>query len=154
MMSSQGVPISVRRAGRDPQLQLVVLAAVLTGFAFWAVQPPGYAQAIAESRWRLLGVLVVYPVVEEWLFRGLLQGALLERPSFRRCLWGVSGANITTSVAFVILHVLQHPLSWAVAVAAPSLVLGHFRERYGGILLPVGLHTLFNGIYVLAGLHW
>lgn len=140
------------RPWRDAHLYLVLAGTALTGLALWLWLPSGFARHIAADPWHLLGFLLLYPVVEEWLFRGILQGELLRRDSFRRRHLGITRANGLTTVAFTLLHLIHQPFPWALSVAVPSLVLGHFRERYGNLRLPIALHVLFNAAYLLAGL--
>jgi uncharacterized protein len=140
------------RPWTDAQLYLLLAATVATGVALWWYLPPGYAWPIASEPWRLFALLLLYPVVEEWLFRGLLQGELLSRRWGAVRHLGFSRANLLTSTAFALVHLVNQPWTWVLAVFAPSLALGHFRERYGGIRMPVLLHIAFNLTYVLAGL--
>ncbi|WP_372972140.1 JDVT-CTERM system glutamic-type intramembrane protease MrtJ [Marinobacter sp.] len=114
--------------------------------------PGGFAAGYVGDWMALAGLLLVYPVVEEVLFRGVIQGELLRRPFFACSLAGISAANVTTSGLFVLLHLFHQPLGWALAVAIPSLVLGYFRERYQGVWMPIFLHVLFNGTYLVAGI--
>jgi uncharacterized protein len=140
----------IRRLPRDPHLHVVLAGTLATGLGLWFLLPPGYSQPVASEPWRLLGFLLLYPVIEEWLFRGLLQGELLRRPWGPSRYLGISIANLLTTVAFVLLHFVHQPPGWALAVAVPSLVLGHFRERYSSLWPPVMLHVLFNAVH-LAG---
>jgi membrane protease YdiL (CAAX protease family) len=65
---------------------------------------------------------------------------------------GISGANLATSVAFALAHLWQHPALLFPGYFAVSLVLGYFRERYGGILVPVLLHSYYNlGLLAFGG---
>lgn len=137
---------------RDPQFQLVIAATLASGLLLWWWMPAGYARPIAADPWRLAGFLLLYPLLEEWLFRGLLQGELLKLPWGRHRRLGISGANLATSAVFVALHLLNHPPAWALAVMVPSLALGHLRERHQHLLPALLLHPLFNLTYLLAGL--
>ncbi len=148
-MSRQNAPVSL---WRDPHLYLVLAGTALVGLGLWMLLAPGYARPIVTDPWRLLAVLLLYPVVEEWLFRGVLQGELLRRPGLRRKHLGMSRANLVTSLLFAATHLVYQPPLWALAVVVPSLVFGHFRERYGNLRLPIALHVLFNAVYLLAGL--
>lgn len=132
----------------DPQF----LAAILGGCLFWlalaSIQP-----AWTEPDWPLrvpfafvLAVLI-YPVLEEIVFRGLIQGTLLKRSFGRRRLVGLTTANVVTSIAFVALHLINHQWYWALAVIAPSLLFGHFRERYDHLLPAIVLHMFYNAGY-------
>jgi membrane protease YdiL (CAAX protease family) len=138
--------------GRDPQLYAVIAASIATGLVLWWWLPAGYARPIAADPWRLAGFLLFYPLLEEWLFRGLLQGELLQHGWGRRRWLGISSANALTTLAFVLLHLVNHPPGWALAVAAPSLALGHLRERHHSLLPALLLHPLFNLTYLVAGL--
>ena len=148
-MSRQNAPACL---WRDPHLHLVLVGTALVGVGLWMLPAPGYAWPIVTDPWRLLAILLLYPVVEEWVFRGLLQGELLRRRVLRRRHLGITPANLLTSLSFAALHLVHQPPLWALAVVVPSLVFGHFRERYGTLRLPIALHVLFNGVYLLAGL--
>ena len=137
---------------RDWQFQLVIAGTLLTGIAFWLWLPAGYAQPVASEPWRLLSFLLLYPLVEEWVFRGVLQGELLKRDWGKQRGVGISNANLVTSIIFMLLHLINHPPAWALAVLVPSLVLGHFRERHDSLLPPMLMHPLFNLTYLLAGI--
>jgi membrane protease YdiL (CAAX protease family) len=91
----------------------------------------------------LVSFMVLQPVAEEFVFRGALQGSLLDRGLARR-FGPVSVANLGTTVAFVALHLMAQPPAWALAVAAPSLVFGHLRERFGSVLPAMALHSIYN----------
>ena len=83
-------------------------------------------------------------VLEEVIFRGGIQGGLLRKENFRLKLLGLSRANWLTSSLFALAHVWQHPMVLVPGYFVVSLVLGYFRERYKGILVPVGLHVWYN----------
>lgn len=138
----------------DTRLHGVLLGTLCTAMALWWWLPAGFAADIVRDPWRLLAFLLVYPVLEEWLFRGLLQGELMRFPWGGRSRLGVTAANGFTTAAFVLLHLVHHPVLWALSVAVPSLVLGYFRERYGRLWLPMTLHIIFNLAWLLAGLPW
>lgn len=87
--------------------------------------------------------VLAYPIVEELLFRGVIQPAIAARLA-RRALPGVSAANFHTSLAFAALHLLRHPPAQALATFFPSLVFGHFRERYANVIPGMLLHVWYN----------
>lgn len=91
----------------------------------------------------------VWPALEETVFRGLIQGWLLEQPWGWKGLGGISVANGITSLLFAALHLVAHPLLWAAAVSIPSLIFGYFRERHGRLASPIALHCLYNAGYFL-----
>ena len=126
---------------RDPHFVLAALAAV----PVWIVlgQLVGERMQVNFATTALLSLAVLQPAVEEFAFRGALQGSLLERGWARR-IGPVSTANLGTTVAFVALHFMAQPPAWAIAVAAPSLVFGHLRERFGSVLPAIALHSIYN----------
>lgn len=136
---------------RDPLLYGLLVASLLTGVLLHYGLPAGYSQPWRQGLWPPLALLLLYPLVEEVLFRGLLQGELLRYGWARRRWSGVSLANGLTSIAFVLLHLVNQPVGWALAVLLPSLVLGFFRERYASVWPAIGLHGMFNAVWLLAG---
>lgn len=126
-------------------------AAILAAPVFWlalylAVRPPMDLDWPLHFPWVFLLPVLLIPVVEEYVFRGLIQGWLLKRLPGRR-VGPVSLANILTSVAFCIPHFFRTDPVWAASVFFPSLVFGHFRERHGGLATPIGLHVFYNAGY-------
>ena len=116
------------------------LLALLPGVAWAPALPdPG-------SLWPWLAVLV-YPPLEEAVFRGGLQPWLARRWRWR--LGPVSAANLATSLVFAALHLFYPPPLWAAGVLVPSLVFGHFRERYHGLTAPILLHAWYNASYMV-----
>lgn len=134
----------------DPHLIAALLAAVPVWAALglwagpWLRAPAGV--------WGWFSMALLMPLLEEWVFRGLLQGQLLRVTAVnglpRR--WGlITWANGLTTLAFVALHLPTQPLPWALAVTAPSLVLGHLRERLGSVWPAVGVHAVYNTGFAL-----
>ena len=95
-------------------------------------------------------VVVVYPVLEEIAFRGSLQCYLRSRSWGPKTVFGISAANIVTSIVFTAFHIALRPSLWSAGVLAPSLVFGFFRDRYGNLYAPIALHAFYNaGLFVL-----
>lgn len=132
---------------RDNGLWLAVAA----GPVFWGLL---YALDVPVSalRWPLdaplqyLQLALLYPVAEEIIFRGAVQEGC-HRFLPRRAIGALSLANLVTSALFSALHFLQHPPVWAAAVFLPSLVFGYFRDKYGGLTIPIVLHVFYNAGY-------
>jgi len=132
-------------SGRDPWLLAAWLAPLPLWGAGWFWSSPAIDPLWPLHRPRdLLFLVVLYPVAEEWLFRGLLQGWLLERPALARSWHGWTGANLVTATVFTALHFISHPPLAAAAVLAPALVFGFFRDRYGTLRWPMLLHGWYN----------
>jgi len=135
-----------RPAWRDP----FFAACLLAGPTVWALlivvgvpRPAGHPPLPL-----LITSVLVAPVLEEWVFRGLLQGWLLERARLARSRLGLSGANLLTSMTFVAAHLWSRSAPVTAAVLAPSLVLGACRERYGTIWPGVAVHMVWNAGFV------
>ena len=98
----------------------------------------------------LLSLVLLYPCVEEIIFRGFIQPFLAKRLHQR---WSIfSLANVLTSLLFVLAHFINHPPVWALAVLIPSLVFGYIQERTQNIAAPIILHCTYNaGFFLLIG---
>ena len=96
---------------------------------------------------RFLYPALLYPVVEELVFRGLLQD-LAHRYLKPWWLGPLSHANLLVSLVFTSLHFINHPPVWAASVFVPSLIFGFFRDRTGGLSAPVLLHVFYNSGYI------
>lgn len=96
--------------------------------------------------------VVGYPLLEELVFRGLLQGYCRQRWPRTALPWrcGVTPANLLVSVLFAGAHVLRGPLAWALSVFVPSLLFGWSRDRFGSVLAPILLHVAANAAFALA----
>jgi len=132
---------------RDRHVRLALLAGPLCWLALVALglpRPPGSPPAAL-----LFAGILVYPLLEEIVFRGGLQGALLARPPLARRIAGISLANVLTSCAFAAAHLWSQPPIWAAAVIPPSLVFGHLRERFDHILPGFLLHAFYNAGFLI-----
>ena len=135
---------AAQRAFRDPRF----LAALAAGPVAWGLlaiflpvtMDPGWP---ATRLWLFLSLVLLYPVLEEIVFRGLLQGWLLDRDWGRRRFGPLTAANGITAVAFALVHLLNQPPGWAAAVLLPALVFGYFREVHG-LWSAILLHVFYN----------
>lgn len=121
-----------------------LLAALIAPLLLWPWIPPWDSSILEEGLSGAIIFCLSVAIVEEVIFRGGIQGWLLRKDVFRLRLIGLSRANWLTSALFAAAHVWQHPLLLAPGYLAVSLVLGYFRERYKGILVPVALHAWYN----------
>lgn len=106
------------------------------------------------GQWRqLIWLLVLYPVIEEWLFRGVIQPWLLTKRYGCIACCGISVANVAATLLFAGVHLFSHAPTWAALVMVPSLVYGWFRDRYNSVLPGTLLHGGYNlGYYAFFGL--
>jgi membrane protease YdiL (CAAX protease family) len=101
--------------------------------------------AAVELSWKdLLLVGVLFPVLEELAFRGLIQGYLLQKPALSSRSIGITGANGVTSLLFAALHLISQPVGLAVLIFFPSLVFGELRDRFNRTLPSIFMHVYYN----------
>lgn len=91
---------------------------------------------------------LLYPVLEEIVFRGFIQEHLNNLLISKR-LGPITLANLATSLLFTALHFFYHPPLWATAVFIPSLLFGYFKDKYHSLSPPIVLHVYFN-----CGYYW
>ncbi len=145
------------RLGTAKVIGLSLLGAVLTivlgPWCAHAIEhllhwPPTIQQAIPLIKYALVAnplaafsaVVIVGPMVEEILFRGLIYGALEKR--FR-----VSGALLISSFLFALVH-LQ--VVYFIPIFCLGMVLGWARWKTNSLGLPILIHILNNSIALIA----
>lgn len=107
----------------------------------FAAEPP--------VRWGFFAsAVVVAPVLEELIFRGLVQTSLLNagrslNPFTRRTL-AIGGAT----VVFLLLHVGNASAHAMPALAVLSIALGYLYERTGSLVTPIVAHAGFNAVNI------
>ena len=127
---------------------LIAAAMALPVWAVVAAWPGLHARAPSGwAAWASFALL--QPLAEELAFRGVLQGTLLQTSLARR-IGPLSQANLLVTACFSAAHLASQSAGWALAVALPSLVFGHLRERLGSVLPPMLMHTLYNVGFGLA----
>ena len=142
------IVILLRRLSGDKLFWWVIAAAPFFWFSLYyagtAITGPTW---LSDHKWLFLQVALLYPIVEELVFRGLLQEKLWQTPLSRLSIYCISMPNIATSIIFTAFHFLAHPPLWAMSVFIPSLVYGFLRDRYQHVLPAVILHVFYNGGY-------
>jgi membrane protease YdiL (CAAX protease family) len=100
----------------------------------------------------VLSVVVIAPV-EEYLFRGVIQGRL--RRSF-----GAIGAIFGASLLFGALHVPNYGgtalaiVSGALLIATVGVVFGILYERTANLVVPVTAHAVYNVVLFVGTYYW
>ena len=93
--------------------------------------------------WVLLFVSIVIPIVEEYVFRGALLGALSRNLS---SFWSL----VIQSVLFMLVH---ESLAALPAIFVFAMVAGELARRSEGLLVPILFHGIYNGVLIsLVGL--
>jgi membrane protease YdiL (CAAX protease family) len=139
---------------QDRRVPLAFIAALLAFLALEAgLAVSGFfgsldaLKAMSPSERSILGLVnavVLAPVVEELLFRGLLFTALRKRFSSFPTL-------AATTLTFGLLHI-ENGLLHVVSVLPAGAFLGYAREKSGGVGLPILLHASMNAAVIAAGL--
>ncbi|PSW16527.1 JDVT-CTERM system CAAX-type protease [Photobacterium rosenbergii] len=151
-MSSYQIRVSLKQVLDDRTLLTTICLSVVIGYVFWSLFPCNIITAKHRNTIAWFNILLIYPVLEEVAFRGTIQEELLKLSGLNEVHYGVSKANFITSVLFAGFHIIYQP-AWLVSlILLPSLVLGFFKERYATILVPIGLHILFNLVFLLSRL--
>jgi len=105
-------------------------------------------EAAAPPLLAFVKLALIYPILEEIVFRGGIQTLLLERTPLRAKCLGISGANIVTSLLFSAAHLIHQTALWASLVFIPSIIFGWARERYNRVIPSIVLHALYNAGFV------
>ncbi len=127
------VAVLVRLTGRDGLPEQLILDEALAG---------GLRTALA-----VLAAVVLAPIAEELLFRGLLYRALRRRR-------GVVGAALASSLVFSVVHLdvaVTQPLA-LVGLVLVGCVLALALERTGGLLVPIAAHAAYNATALAAAI--
>jgi membrane protease YdiL (CAAX protease family) len=96
---------------------------------------------------RLFFLILLYPVVEELFFRGVIQESINKKTKKYANLLYFSVANSITSILFMCMHFVHHEPFWAALTLFPSLIFGHFKEQFGHIMPSIILHIFYNFCY-------
>ncbi|UCB55208.1 MAG: JDVT-CTERM system CAAX-type protease [Thiotrichales bacterium] len=135
------------RCFSDYRFLLAIAAGI---FALWAIHDmmPPFSSSF-EFHWKMWLSLVIWqPIVEEILFRGILQGQLIKTKWGPRSLLNISAANGVTSILFAGIHMINNSPVFALTVFAPSLLFGYFRDRCNSIYPSILLHSAFNALVI------
>jgi membrane protease YdiL (CAAX protease family) len=131
-----------------PDLSLIAVIFMPLLILSWI--PPWEQDYLKEDSIKVILLFLLIPVVEEIIFRGILQTWLRTLTWFKLAKFEISLANITTSCLFSVFHIWQHPLFLFPGYLLVSLVLGYYREKYKGMWIPICLHSYFNVVLLLA----
>ena len=143
--------------GFVPTTRGLMWGAVIGALFFCGAINVGFAAEVnfdflVDHTTRFLVICFLAPVIEEYVFRGMIMDAVGRRWSWR---WPANGgvslslANLIATLLFVGLHYLMRDPLTAVLVALPSLYLGILREQSGRLSVCIGIHSFWNLCWVL-----
>jgi membrane protease YdiL (CAAX protease family) len=126
-------------------IMLGYLVLELAASVFIDEPPAEFMVALGGTPWFLVpplmvGVVLLAPLTEEIVFRGLLLQGL------RRTWLGALGALLVTSALFSLIHAAQYGLVQLVSMFALGLLLGVLRLAGGSLTLAILLHSLNNTV--------
>ena len=93
-----------------------------------------------------LGVGIGAPLIEEFMFRGILFRG------WRESRLGLWGTLLLTSLLWAVPHV-QYPAVTIAYIFTLGIVLGIAREKTGNLWIPIWMHALNNGLATLSMLN-
>jgi membrane protease YdiL (CAAX protease family) len=106
-------------------------------------------EALFDEKQILLWGVIIFPLIEELAFRGVIQEFIAAKTKRLPSLGYLSAANILTSLLFATLHLIYHQAVWILLVFIPSLLFGYFKEQYRRILPSIILHAFYNLNFIL-----
>jgi membrane protease YdiL (CAAX protease family) len=109
--------------------------------------------SFARASFRTVAILLIFPVLEEIVFRGLIQDYLSNKTTGWDSFLGITWANWLTTLLFCVTHLVTRSMLVASLVIVPSLLLGALRDRGFSIKALAAIHLYWNGgVYLLIGL--
>jgi membrane protease YdiL (CAAX protease family) len=143
---------ALRNLFGDSVFWLAIVAGPIVWGVLYSLNPAPFGvqrgpQSFLDQWWELLLLVGFYPLLEECLFRGLLQPWLLRYQLGQAQFVGFTAANVLTTGFFVGAHFLIQPPLWAALVIIPSLIFGWFRDKYQNIVPSTILHCFYNSGY-------
>lgn len=135
---------------RDRLFWVAMAAGPIVWLMLWSVNGNKFSNEKALPILSLMLVVIVYPVLEEIVFRGTLQGWLRSyKPFSLAVLPGITWANTLVSIVFSLFHLFNQPPVWAILIFFPSLIFGWARDRYSFLTASIVLHSFYNAGFFL-----
>ncbi len=128
------------------------ISAVVAGpVVLWFIHGwvPVFSSGLVVTWYLLISILIWQPLIEELLFRGIIQG------QFAKYKWGqpvilkFTVANIATSVLFAGMHMLHSSPMWSLMIFLPSLLYGYFRDEFKSVYPSMVLHSSYNFMVII-----
>ncbi|TDI59568.1 MAG: CPBP family intramembrane metalloprotease [Alphaproteobacteria bacterium] len=90
----------------------------------------------------LVTIIIAVPMWEELLFRGFIFEGLKNSPL------GVNGAILLSSVWWAGMHT-NYNLGGLIVILIFGILLGLARARFNSVLLPIAMHSIYNGVILV-----
>ena len=125
-------------------LWAAILVAPAITLTFWLFAGTPYEPPLPTQTRTLLLVILLVPLCEEIVFRGLLQNELASYERLRQTVLGISWDNLITSTFFTLVHVPYFSNAWVLLIQIPALITGFFYSRHRRLIYPILLHAWYN----------
>ncbi|WP_195758354.1 CPBP family intramembrane glutamic endopeptidase [Kangiella sp. HZ709] len=108
------------------------------------------SQALNSELWAIslvfIGVIIIAPIGEEYLFRGVLFDSLNKK-------WGLPTATALSSVIFTLFHLFEYHQYWVAwfAVFCLAVMLAILRHTSQSMLNPIAMHATYNATLLIIG---
>lgn len=134
-----------RRCYLNHRFAIAMLAGIVVVWVMHGWVKP-YPPSVEYSWLQLLSLIIWQPLIEEVLFRGIIQGQMSKKDWGKHSWLGISSANAITSVLFVLIHMINSTPMFALTVLAPSLVFGYFRDYCNSVYPAIIIHSVYNAM--------
>lgn len=100
---------------------------------------------IELNYWLIIKLLIIFPILEEYIFRANIQQFLLAKLSNKHTILSI--ANIITSLIFAISHLFYQELFAIIGIFFASLIFGIIYERHN-LSASIIIHSYYNAIFI------
>lgn len=133
----------------DAKFLFALFSSVVVLFFIYPYMPVFSSEL--KLSWTLLISLIIWqPLIEELLFRGVIQGQASKYKWGQAKIFHVTSANIITSFLFVAIHLFNSLLLWSLAIFIPSLLYGYFKDLFNSVYPAIVLHGAYNALVIIA----
>ncbi len=108
------------------------------------------SQALNSEPWAVvlvfISVIIIAPIGEEYLFRGILFDSLNKQ-------WSLLTATLLSSIIFTLFHLFEYHQYWVAwfAVFCLAVMLAILRHTSQSMLNPIAMHATYNATLLIIG---
>lgn len=119
------------------------------GIAWFSIRLSlGYKININQPINSIIIILIISPIVEEFIFRSNMQHYLelyfKKHIILNKTYFHITFANIITSICFACLHLFTSNIIHTMGVFLPSLCFGILYTKHENVIYPILLHMFYN----------
>ncbi len=129
-------------------IKYCLIGVFVTLIYFGSVLAFGLGRFTAFDMRSVLYFMLLVPIIEECIFRGIIQPFINSKLS--KYLLGISVGNIVASMIFSLMHLFTASVAISVLMFIPSIFLGYLRDKSGSIIPSIFTHAIFNvNVFIL-----